>query len=527
MQYLMHHLLRDSAAKHPDKEALVQDQRRFSYQETDNVTNRLSHVLKDAGTIRGDRVGVFLSHSLEQAFSFFGILKVGGAYVPINSLLHGEQVDHIANNCKLKGLILDVQRLELLKKQIKNWSFLEYLIVLGDVPDWTNGLSIKCFNFEEIINSQVKVPYLQDECIGSDLAALLYTSGSTGKPKGVMISHDNLMVGARIVTSYVENVYSDRLLGVLPLSFDAGLNQLTSCVLMGMTYIMKSFSFPGELVDVILKEKITGFAGIPTVWLLLLQIGSPVFKNQFKDLRYITNTGGALPTKAIEKLKKVFPDTKIFLMYGLTEAFRSTYLPPDQINIRPTSMGKAIPGCEMMVVNKEGELCKPEEAGELVHRGPTVSLGYWADPDKTAKMFKHNPFLPDSFQSVERVVYTGDIVKKDKDGYLYFVGRQDYMIKCYGHRISPSEIEEVIYKIEKVKLVAAIGIPDPIRGQSIKVFVALNENVTLTEDELMDHCAQTLPQFMMPRYVEFLKDLPKTGTGKIDVTLLKKIENEK
>ncbi len=213
-------------------------------------------------------------------------------------------------------------------------------------------------------------------------------------------------------------------------------------------------------------------------------------------------------------------------MYGLTEAFRSTYLPPDQIDIRPTSMGKAIPGCEMMVVSKEGKLCGPGEVGELVHRGPTVSLGYWGNPDKTQKVFRPNPFLPEGFEENERVVYTGDAVKQDEQGYLYFVGRRDYMIKCYGHRISPTEIEDVIYRIGKVKLAAAIGVPDSIRGQSIKVFIVLNDNVDLEEDEVLDHCAATLPQFMMPRFIEFVDDLPRTGTGKIDISLLKKMEAE-
>jgi acyl-CoA ligase (AMP-forming) (exosortase A-associated) len=524
MQYLMQHLLRDSAVKYPDKVALIQEETRFTYQETEDITNKLSHTLNDAGTDRGDRVGVFLDHSLEQAFSFFGILKAGGIYVPINSLLYGDQVNHIANNCQLTGLILDAQRLQLLTDHIQHWQFLKYLIILGDVPEWVNGLPIKVYNFDDIINNLLNVSPLPDFGIGADLAALLYTSGSTGKPKGVMISHDNLIIGAKIVTSYIGNQNDDRLLGVLPLSFDAGLNQLTCCVLIGMTYVMKSFRFPGELVDVLLKEKITGFAGIPTVWLLLLQIGSPVFKKKIEDLRYITNTGGALPTYAIEKLKKVFPETKIFLMYGLTEAFRSTYLPPNEIDNRPTSMGKAIPGCEMMVINKRGELCGPNEIGELVHRGPTVSLGYWGDSEETNKVFRPNQFLPTGLEHTEKIVYSGDLVKKDEDGYLYFVGRQDHMIKCYGHRISPSEIEDVIYSTGKVKLVAAIGIPNSVRGQSIKVFIALNNNVSLSEEELLDLCAKKLPQFMMPRDVEILTDLPHTGSGKIDLALLRKKE---
>ena len=527
MQYLMQHLLRDSAVKYPDKVALIQEERRFSYQETEDITNKLSHTLNDAGTGRGDRVGVFLDHSLEQAFSFFGILKAGGVYVPINSLLLGNQVNHIANDCQITGLILDSRRLELLKEFLVDWDFLKFLVILGDIPKWIENLTLEAVSFNMIFEQVINVSPAQDIGIGADLAALLYTSGSTGRPKGVMISHDNLIAGAQTVTTYVSNQPDDRLLGVLPLSFDAGLNQLTCCALVGMTYVMKAFRFPGELVEVIIKEQITGFAGIPTVWLLLLQKGSSVYKNKFDNLRYITNTGGVLPVHAIDKLKTVFPKTQIFLMYGLTEAFRSTYLPPDELENRPTSIGKAIPGAEIFVVGKNGQLCGPNEAGELVHRGPTVALGYWGDTQKTKKTYKQNHFFPSEINGTERLVYSGDLVKKDEEGFLYFVGREDHMIKCYGNRISPSEIEDAIYSTGKVKLTAVIGVPDSIRGQSIKVFIVLNDNESLSEKDLLDHCIKKLPQFMMPREIEIVSDLPRTGSGKIDIDLLRKREASK
>jgi len=524
MQYLMHHLLRDNATLYPDKSALIQEDRRISYREANQITDRLAKAISSTGAIRYDRVGVFFDHRLEQALSFFGILKSGGVYVPINAQLLGGQVDHIARDCQMTGLILDADRLDLLKDVLCQWDTLKFIIVLGDIPRWVGGCDFTALQFEEMLTDSTPVTPPLDIGIGSDLAALLYTSGSTGRPKGVMISHDNLIAGAQTVATYVENQHSDRLLGVLPLSFDAGLNQLTCSALLGMTYVMKAFRFPGELVDVMLKEKITGFAGIPTVWLLLLQVGSPVYKNTFEDLRYITNTGGVLPVHAIEKLKKVFPESRIFLMYGLTEAFRSTYLPPEQLDLRPTSMGKAIPGAEILVVNKDGELCGPNEPGELVHRGPTVALGYWGNEEKTKKVYRPNHFLPAGLEQTERLVYSGDIVKKDEDGYLYFIGRQDHMIKCYGHRISPAEIEEVIYASGKVKLAAAIGRPDSVRGQSITVFAVLYDQVSSSEEELLDFCTRKLPQFMMPRRIDIVDDLPRTGSGKIDIARLRKEE---
>jgi acyl-CoA ligase (AMP-forming) (exosortase A-associated) len=518
-------MLRESARSYPDKHFLVQEGRRLSFNEVDAITERLGRAVAGAGTARGDRVGVFLDHSLDQVLSFFAISKAGGVYVPMNSLLKGHQVDHIARDCEVAGLIVDDKRLEELRGTLPDWPFLRFLVVLGERPGWLADLDLRVSSYTEIVEGG-EVDPLPDLGIGADLAALLYTSGSTGRPKGVMITHDNLIVGARIVTTYVENRHDDRLLGVLPLSFDYGLNQVTSCALEGMTYVMKSFRFPGELVKVLLEERITGFAGIPTVWLLLLQTGSPVYKRTFDDLRYITNSGGVFPPHAIEKVRKVFPETRIVLMYGLTEAFRSTYLPPDQIDVRPTSMGKAIPGCEMMVVDKEGKLCPPGVEGELVHRGPTVALGYWNNPEKTAEVYRPNHFLPQHLQQSERLVFSGDLVKTDEEGYLYFVSREDHMIKCYGHRISPAEIEEVLYSSGKVKLGAAIGVPHPIRGQSIKVFVVPSPGVELDEEAVLGICAEKLPQFMMPQDVEICDELPRTGTGKIDLALLKKREQE-
>lgn len=524
MQYLMHHLLRDSAARYPDKDALVQGKRRYTYAELQAASIRLAGMLKKCGISRGGRVGVFLDHSLDQVFSFYGALAAGNVYVPINSLLLGDQVDHIARDCALSGLIVDQNRLDRLKGFLEKWDFLKFLIVEGEPPSWIDRLPLAVLPFTDAFRpagDEDKALSVADTCIGSDLAALLYTSGSTGRPKGVMVTHDNLIAGARIVTTYLNNDPDDRLLGVLPLTFDAGLNQVTCSAALGMTYVMRSFRFPGEIVDTLIKERITGFAGIPTVWHLLLQIGSPVHKNEFPYLRYITNTGGALPVETIHRLEKALPGTDIILMYGLTESFRSTYLPPEERNQRPTSIGKAIPGCEILVVGRDGKPCGPDEPGILVHRGPTVSMGYWGNPKKTAEVFRPHPFPGDGGETAERVVYSGDLVKKDEEGYLYFIGRQDAMIKCHGHRISPSEIEEMLYASGRIKLAAAIGLPDPVRGQSIKLFIVPQAGEDLEEKWVFSYCIEKLPTFMQPRFVEIREDLPRTGSGKIDIPALR------
>ena len=271
--------------------------------------------------------------------------------------------------------------------------------------------------------------------ISKDLAAILYTSGSTGKPKGVMLSHANIMAGSTIVSTYLEISESERILAVLPFSFDAGMNQLMTAFQQGATIVLIKFVFAKEIIDALLAEHISALAGVPTVWSLLANGG--ILKHKFPDLRYITNTGGAMPQAVLKVLREALPSTKIFLMYGLTEAFRSTYLPPEELDRRPTSMGKAIPDTEILVLNEHGERCQPGEVGELVHRGPTVSMGYWGNLEATDRVLKPNPLLAPELGDCEKVCYSGDLVKTDDDGFLYYVGRRDTMIKSSGYRISP------------------------------------------------------------------------------------------
>jgi acyl-CoA synthetase (AMP-forming)/AMP-acid ligase II len=272
------------------------------------------------------------------------------------------------------------------------------------------------------------------------------------------------------------------------------------------------------------KERITGLAGVPTLWNLLAQPNSTLDKTLLPYLRYITNTGGAMPQTVLGILRKTLPTTKIFLMYGLTEAFRSTYLPPEELDRRPTSMGRAIPNTEILVVNEEGRPCKPGEVGELVHRGPTVSMGYWGLPELTAKVLRPHPFLPPGLGDREKVCYSGDLVKMDEEGFLYFVGRRDTMIKSSGFRISPTEVEEVLYSSGNLRGAAVIGIPDEVLGQAIKAFVVLREGKTVDPDELIIYCSQKLPRYMVPKTIELIADLPKTSSGKVDYPALRRRE---
>jgi acyl-CoA synthetase (AMP-forming)/AMP-acid ligase II len=353
------------------------------------------------------------------------------------------------------------------------------------------------------------------------LAAILYTSGSTGKPKGVMLSHGQVIAGSSIVSDYLGITSNDRIIGVLPLSFDAGLNQLMTAVQQGGTYIPMTFTFAREIVQTLAREQITGMAGVPTLWSLMIQPSSGLEKHDLPHLRYISNTGGRLPQTVLNALRKALSKTHVFLMYGLTEAFRSTYLAPEELDRRPDSIGKAIPNTEILLVNEQGKPCKPGEVGELVHRGPTVSMGYWGQPELSASVLRPHPFIAPELGNSERVCYSGDLVKMDEDGFLYFVGRRDNMIKSSGFRISPTEVEEVLFQSGILREAAVIGIPDETLGQVVKAYVAPRDGETVTPEALVSFCAEKMPRYMVPKFIQIMDSLPKTPSGKVDYPALR------
>jgi acyl-CoA ligase (AMP-forming) (exosortase A-associated) len=521
MDFLIWHLLRDNERRSREKEALVHGDQRLSYREVARKTAGLATTLRELGIRKGDRVGIYLEASVPQVISIFGVSQSEGVYVPINALLHSAQVMHIARDCGMKALITTPAKLQSLTEVISQIPSLELLIVCGkrEFP----RLSIPVHDFDDSCAKEPPVVW-RESSIEKDLAAILYTSGSTGKPKGVMLSHANIVAGSRIVSTYLEITENERILAVLPFSFDAGMNQLMTAFEKGGTLVLINFTFAREIVQVLLKERITGLAGVPTLWSLLAQPNSTLSKQSLCDLRYITNTGGAMPQAVLKVLREVLPTTKIFLMYGLTEAFRSTYLPPEELDRRPTSMGKAIPDTEILVLNEKGELCKPGEPGELVHRGPTVSLGYWNRPEDTARALRPNPLLPPEMGDCERVCYSGDLVKTDADGFLYFIGRRDTMIKSSGFRISPTEVEEVLFQSGKLRGAAVIGVPDEVLGQVVKAFVVARDGNQLDPEGLLAECAEKMPRYMVPKFIEVLDEMPKTSSGKVDYPALSRRE---
>ena len=512
-------MLRASAARLPDKEALVGGTQRLRYAEVWARVRGLAAGIQRAGIERSDRVGIYLDASVEQSISIFAVSRAECVFVPINGVLLQDQVSHIARDCRMRCLITSASKLAAIAPALSEIPTLERLIVVGgDAPPGTT-LPVDSY---EALTAEPPAIDPPEQSIEKDLAAILYTSGSTGKPKGVMLSHAQVMAGATIVSTYLEITESERILAVLPFSFDAGMNQIMTAFQRGATIVLKPFVFAREIVTALKAERITGLAGVPTLWSLLAQPSSSLSKGTFPHLRYITNTGGVMPQDVLATLRAALPSTRVFLMYGLTEAFRSTYLPPSELDKRPTSMGKAIPDTEILVVDENGRRCGPGEPGELVHRGPTVSMGYWGQPELTARVLRPHPFLPPELGDTERVCYSGDLVKMDEDGFLYFIGRRDNVIKSSGYRISPTEVEEVLFQSGMVQLAAVIGVPDPMLGAIVVAFVVPSEGSTFDPAALQAYCAAKMPPYMLPKTIEVLDQLPKTSSGKVDYPALRR-----
>ncbi len=432
---LFHHIPLNTAESLPDNTALIDKAGEISYAALATRIQRVAAGLVAAGLKRHERIGIYLPKSLPTVISFFATSRAGGVFVPINPLLKVEQVRHILCDCNVTILITSSDRLKMLSAVPGNCNDLHTIVLIDhkEEPPSAPLPHLQVLPWQQLLDApEITIP----ETIDTDMAAILYTSGSTGKPKGVVLSHKNMITGVNSVTRYLEVRPDDRILSVLPLSFDYGLNQVTKSLLKGATAILMNYLFPKEVINQLEQERITGLAGVPPLWTQLVQFPWP--ETITEHLRYITNSGGTLPQATLNTLRQSLPKTKIVLMYGLTEAFRSTWLPPDEIDQRPGSIGKAIPNAEVMVLRDDGTPCAPHEPGELVHRGSLVAMGYWNNREETAKRFKPLRHQPAGLPLPEIAVWSGDIAYRDEDNYFYFVGRQDDMLKSSGYRISPT-----------------------------------------------------------------------------------------
>ncbi len=515
MQYLLHSLLTNQAQKRPDKIALESKKDKLSYKELDAYTSAFAGGYNKMQLPKGSRVGVFLPKQIETVTAFFGTLKAGGCIVPINPVLKAAQIQHILCDCDISILVTSQARLKQLTNHLPACKALQKIVVidLNSENESDDTLTTEVVSWYAF--TQVNTSYETDNIIESDLAAIFYTSGSTGKPKGVVLTHHNMYVGAESVAKYLKNSENDRILAVLPFSFDYGFSQLTTAMLRGATVILLDYLLPKDVVKTLEKTQATGLAGVPPLWMQITKLAWP--ETIKSHLRYITNSGGAMPQTTLALLQDKLPNTDIYLMYGLTEAFRSTYLPPEQVNIRPTSMGKAIPNAEIFVINSNNEECEPGEEGELVHRGPLVAQGYWNDPEKTAQRYKPlPPSLSDGRTVTELAVWSGDAVIKDEEGYLYFVSRTDEMIKTSGYRVSPTEIEESLLQLNSISEAVALGIPHPELGQAIVVTVTSPDKDDNLVKDILANLKKQLPPYMLPQKIFVHDTLPRNANGKFD-----------
>jgi acyl-CoA ligase (AMP-forming) (exosortase A-associated) len=508
MTGLIHDLIFSAAERSPDAAALSYQNQWMRYETLAGEIAAKAGGFQALGLARGERAAVYLEKRFEAVIALFAASAAGGVFVPVNPVLKPEQVRHILTDCNVRILVTSLERLKLLQQELPSCRDLHTVVVTGSKGESPVIPGIAVVNWHEI--DGVK---LSPATIDSDMAAIIYTSGSTGKPKGVVLSHRNLMAGAESVTRYLQNRADDRILTVLPLSFDYGLSQLTTAFYAGATNILMNYLLPRDIIRAVDEQQVTGIAAVPPLWMQLAQLDW----GKASSLRYITSSGGTLPRPALDRLRTALPDTHIFLMYGFTEAFRSTYLQPQELDRRPDSIGKAIPNAEVLVLREDGTPCAPGEPGELVHRGALVAMGYWNDAEKTAACFK--PLKPrhSGLTIPEIAAWSGDTVRMDADGYLYFIERRDEMIKTSGYRVSPTEIEEVIYATGYVAEAVACGVPHPAMGQAIAAIVTLKDDSRIDADVLLNACKQHLPAYMLPSHIEIREHcLPRNPNGKVD-----------
>ncbi len=521
--FLLPDLISRSAAATPHSLALSYGTASLSYAQLAAQVGAFASGLIHLGQVRGDRVAIYLEKRFETVIASFGAPAAGLVFVPVNPLLKPEQVAFILQDCNVRLLVTSPERLAGLTDALARCPDLKHVIVTDSAapPTEIAGAHWALTRWTDFLSAP---PRAGHRVIDTDMAAILYTSGSTGRPKGVVLSHRNMVAGAKSVASYLENNAQDTLLAALPLSFDAGFSQLTTAFHVGARVVLLNYLMPRDVLKAMEREKVTGLTAVPPLYIQLTQLEWPAAIND--HLRYFANTGGRMPGETLGLLRQRAPKAKPFLMYGLTEAFRSTYLPPNEVDRRPDSIGKAIPNAEILVLREDGSLCDVEEPGELVHRGALVGMGYWNDAEKTAERYKllaaGAPGREAGLQLPEYAVFSGDNVRKDAEGFLYFIGRRDEMIKTSGYRVSPLEVEEVLYATKLVGECVAFGIDHSSLGHAICV-IATNMDPAKTNivHDLMLECKTRMPAYMVPSAIEIVQGpLPRNPNGKIDRKLL-------
>ncbi len=497
--------LKHTARRLPNKCALVADGVRLSYGELDAASDRLAACFAQEGIEPGDRIIIFMSNRLEAVIAIFAAQKAGAVFSPVNPSTKADKLAFILNNCEARAVVTEARLAGVAAEAASSAPSVQLAVCVGDKG---RRIAPRTLSFEKALDAAGGT--ISDPGINIDLSMLIYTSGSTGVPKGVMMTHLNVVTAARSITTYLKKSEDDIVLTVLPISFDYGLYQILMAASTGATLVLeKSFAFPYAILERLEQERATGFPLVPTMAAMILKM-QDLKPGAFPHLRFITNTAAALPVAHITALQRLFPDTEIYSMYGLTECKRCTYLPPEQLRQRPGSVGIAIPGTQAFVVDDDGKRLPAGQTGELVIRGAHVMKGYGNNATATQKALKPGP-LPG-----ENLLHTGDLFRADDEGFLYFVGRKDDIIKSRGEKVAPKEVEAVLHEMPEVSEAVVIGVPDPILGLKVHAVVVPAGDSTPDERQVLRHCRQHLEDFAVPGSVEFRRELPKTANGKID-----------
>lgn len=494
--------LSDAARLAAEKTALVTTSRRLTWSEFDQDARALATGLVDLGVVRDDRVLVFMDNCWEAAVSIFAVLDAGATFSPINPSTKADKLAWVIDDCRPRLILTLGRLLPVVEDALRLAAHSVGVVATAGGP---KSASDGVVDFSAVVATTPR--RIDHRGIDVDLAMLIYTSGSTGRPKGVMMTHRNIEAAATSIIGYLEMTPEDVVLCVLPISFDYGLYQLLMTVKLAATLVLeKSFAFPQAIFERIREERVTGLPLVPTMAAMILQIDGlePDF---LPSLRFLTNTAAALPIEHIARLRKLFPSARLYSMYGLTECKRCTWLPPSELDRRPGSVGIAIPGTEAVVVDENGRPVAPGVVGELTIRGPHVMQGYWENETATAERLR-----PGS-RPWEKVLWTGDLFRTDEDGFLWFIGRRDDIIKTRGEKVAPKEIEAVLHAHPGIAEALVTGVPDPILGEAIAAMVVLADP-TLTVRDVIRHCSGRLEDFMVPKIVEIRTALPKTDSGK-------------
>lgn len=513
---LVHEWLRRSACRVPEKEAVICGPERWSYRRLDAYSDRFAEALIDLGVCRHDRVVLLTGNCIQTVIGLYGTLKAGGVFTILESSTKTRRLSYVLQNSAAKVLVAWIDQAAVIQEALAEVNVDLRIVWIG-----VSAVSPGCPGIPSITWDSAFPPLPDGDdgthrlavdrlprCLDIDLACLIYTSGTTGNPKGVMCSHRDMISAAKSIIQYLDNRQDDIILNALPLSFGYGLYQvLMSCMFGGTVLLESSFLYPNLMLKRVAEEKVTGLPLVPSMVAMMLRIDN-IATYDFTTLRYMTSASAALPVPHLTSLRRLIPQARLYNMYGLTECVRVCYLAGEELDQRPDSVGRPMPNCEVSVVDEDGREVELGETGELLIRGANVMQGYWNDPEMTARVYRPGPY------PAWRWLHSGDYFRQDENGWLHFVGRKDDMIKTRGERVSPKEVEDTICELAQVAEAAAIGVPDDILGQAIKVFVVPRTG-ELEEKAVLRHCAKRLSSFMVPKYVVFVPAIPKTGHGKI------------